>query len=278
MIVGGRGEAFVVDVHAHLGPSPAGEDRRVRHLIEAMDATGVDHSCVFASAARGDAYLSETMLIVQAASETQGRIVPFARVHPYWMDDAVRELRQAVAAGVRGLKLHPFMDGAFAANDKSLIHPLMGVAAEAGLLVLVHSGWGWNSAPGLVADLARSFPDVNVVMGHSGRYGYHREAAIVGRDLPNLHFDVAGLSTPGAVEELVRSVGPTRVLFGTDHPYSPLGFELEKIARWTDLTWEEVSQVVGGNAARLLMIDGSTGRGPSKELPGDISMSQGGSR
>jgi predicted TIM-barrel fold metal-dependent hydrolase len=270
------GEAIVVDVHAHLGPSPSGEDRRVSRLIEAMDVTGVDHSCVFASATRGDAYLGETLLILEAASESQGRIIPFARVHPFWRADAVRELRQVVGAGVRGLKLHPFMDGAFAANDKTLIHPLMGVAAEAGLVVLVHSGWGWNSAPGLVADLARSFPDVNVIMGHAGRYGYHREAAAVGRDVPNLYFDVAGLSTPGAVEELVRSVGPTRVLFGSDHPYSPLGFELEKTARWTDLQWEDVVQLVGGNAARLLSIDPGSGRAPRREVPQGL-LAEGGS-
>lgn len=275
MIGSPHGEAIVVDVHAHLGPSPAGEDRRVHRLIKAMDVAGVDHSCVFASATRGDAYLSETLLIVESASRTQGRIVPFARVHPFWRDDAVRELRQAVAAGVRGLKLHPFMDGAFAANDTTLIHPLISVAAEAGLVVLVHSGWGWNSAPGLVADLARSFPDVNIVMGHAGRYGYHREAIAVGRDLPNLYFDVAGLSTPGAVEELVRGVGPARVLFGSDHPYSPLGFELEKIARWTDLPWEDVVQVVGGNAARLLSIEGGSGRAPRREVSADLGLSEG---
>jgi predicted TIM-barrel fold metal-dependent hydrolase len=260
--------ALAVDVHAHLGAPrrPGQDDGRLAELLAAMDAAGVDHACVFASAGRGSDYPLETELIAGAAGQTGGRVVAFARVHPFWRERAVADLRAAVAAGVRGLKLHPFMDGAFMANDPDLVHPLLRVAAEAGLVVLVHSGWGFNSAPGIVADLARSFPSVPVVMGHAGRYGYHREAAVVGADLPNLHYDVAGLATPGAIEELVALAGPERVLFGSDHPYSPVGFELEKLARWTRLPWASLALVAGGNAARLLRLD-ADGRVPTRLHP-----------
>jgi predicted TIM-barrel fold metal-dependent hydrolase len=244
----------VIDVHCHLGPArrPGTDGGRIAELTDTLDLVGVDHACVFASAGKGDDYPLENGLIIEQQRLTGGRLVAFARVHPFWRSEAVDALRDAVGAGVRGLKLHPFMDGAFMANDVELVHPLMRVASDNGLVVLVHSGWGWNSAPGVVADLARSFPEVCVIMGHSGRYGFHREAAAVGADLPNLFFDTAGLATPGAVEELVGRVGASRVLFGSDHPYTPIGFELEKIARWSDLSWAEIGQIVGSNAARLL--------------------------
>jgi predicted TIM-barrel fold metal-dependent hydrolase len=220
-----------------------------------MDDAGVDRACVFASAGRGSDYAKETQLIIELARQAPGRIVPFARVHPFWGEDAIADLQRAAEAGVRGLKLHPFMDGAFLANDRRLVHPLVRVAADQGLVVLVHSGWGFNSSPGLVADLARAFPAVPVIMGHSGRYGYHREAAAVGADLANLYYDVAGLATPSAVDEIVSLVGPARVLFGSDHPYSPMGFEVEKVARWTTLPWGHVAQVVGSTAIGLLNLD-----------------------
>lgn len=259
---------LAVDVHAHLGPPgrPGHDDGRLGALLAAMDAAGVDHACVFASAGRGSDYSAETALLVEAASRTGDRVIPFARVHPFWREQAVADLRAAVAAGARGLKLHPFMDGAFMANDPELVHPLLRVAAESGLVVLVHSGWGWNSAPGLVADLARSFPEVPVVMGHAGRYGWHREAAAVGAELANLHYDLAGLAVPGAIEELAGLVGPERVLFGTDHPYSPVGFELEKLLRWAQLPWPSLALIAGGNAARLLGL-GPDGPGPTRHVP-----------
>jgi predicted TIM-barrel fold metal-dependent hydrolase len=147
------------------------------------------------------------------------------------------------------------MDGAFLANDPVLVDPLLAVAADHGLSVLVHSGWGFNSMPGLIADLAKRFPSVPVVIGHSGRYGFHREAAAVASDVANVLLDVSGLSTPHAIEELVGLVGPERVLFGSDHPYSPLGFELEKLVRWTRLAPAAIALVAGGNTCRMLGLD-----------------------
>jgi uncharacterized protein len=247
----------VVDIHTHLGPtsSPGTDDRRSAALLSRMDAAGIDYACVFASSGRGSDYHLENELICALAHESDGRLIPFARVHPYWADEAVREIHAAAELGARGLKLHPFMDGAFTANDERLVHPLLDAAAKHGLVVLVHSGWGFNSSPGLIADLARSFPDVPVIIGHSGRYGYHREAAAVGRDLANLYYDVSGLATPEAIDDLVSLVGAERVLFGSDHPYSPIGFEIEKLARWTRLSFAELANVAGRNAQRLLGID-----------------------
>lgn len=245
---------IVVDSHAHLGPAnePGEDGGRGARLLAEMDAVGVDFTCLFASAGRGSDYPRETELIIEISEATSGRIVPFARIHPFWRSEGVEDLRRLAKAGVRGLKLHPFMDGAFMPNDPELVHPLMGIASEFGLIVLIHSGWGWNSAPGLIVDLARSFPEVTTIMGHAGRYGMHREAAILGAGVPNLYFDVAGLAIPGGVEELVAAVGAEHVLFGSDHPYAPVGFELEKVARWTRLSPAERGLIIGGNAARLL--------------------------
>lgn len=258
----------VLDVHAHLGVGTVAgrDDGRIDSLLARMDAAGVDRACVFASAGRGSDYPNETELLLEAAGRTGGRVVPFARVHPFWGAHAEAALTRAAEKGARGLKLHPFMDGAFMANDAAIVHPLMRIADEHGLVVLVHSGWAWNSAPGIIADLARSFPSVPVIMGHAGRYGFHREAAVVGREVPNLHFDVAGLATPSAVDELVAAVGASRVLFGSDHPYTPVGFELEKVARWTTFPPTDVALVVGGNAARLLGL-GSGGAAPVVDVP-----------
>ena len=209
---------------------------------------------MFPSGGEGSGYLQETLLICEAAEKSKGRIIPFARVHPRMGRDAAHALRAAAERGARGLKLHPFTDGAFLANDPLLVHPLLQIAQEYGIPVLVHSGWSWTSAPGLIVDIAKSFPEISVIMGHSGLFGNHIEAATLGRDVENLYFDLAGLSTPYAVKDLLDRLGPDRLLFGSDYPHSPMGFELEKISQWLDAPWSIIQQIVGLNAAELLGI------------------------
>jgi uncharacterized protein len=259
----------IVDVHTHIGPptTPGEDDGRSTALLSAMDSAGVDCVCCFPSAGRGGDYRAETELICRVGEESQGRVIPFVRAHPYWREEAVADVEHAARLGVKGLKLHPFMDGAFLANDRTLVDPLLSVAADHGLVVLFHSGWGFNSVPGLIADVAKRFPSVPVIIGHSGRYGFHRESAAVAADVPNLLLDVSGLSTPHAIEELVSLVGPERVLFGSDIPYTPLGFEVEKLVRWTRMSPAALAQVAGGNTCRILGLDpGAVPRGPSVEV------------
>lgn len=250
----------VIDIHVHLEPSAqAGEDGgRSERLIAEMDAAGVSSACVFSSGGRGSDYGAETRLIASMAERLPDRIIPFARVHPYWGEEARTQLLEAVEQGVRGLKLHPFIDGAFRANDQRLVHPLLDIAAEAGLVVLVHSGWSWNSAPGLIVDLAKSFPEVPIIVGHSGLYGPHYEAALLGRDVSNVYYDTAGLALPSSVRDVAEVVGSDRVLFGSDHPHSPFGFEIGKVSEWSGLSEDDAALVLGGNAAKLLQLEGAS--------------------
>jgi predicted TIM-barrel fold metal-dependent hydrolase len=42
------------------------------------------------------------------------------------------------------------------------------------------------------------------------------------------------------------------VLYGSDHPFIPFGFELGKVAKYAGLTPAELRPVLGENLARLL--------------------------
>jgi predicted TIM-barrel fold metal-dependent hydrolase len=78
---------------------------------------------------------------------------------------------------------------------------------------------------------------------------------------------VSGLSTPHAIEDLVALVGAERVLYGSDYPYTPLGFEVEKLVRWTRMSGGELAQVAGGNTCRILGVDPDRlPRGPVVEI------------
>jgi len=144
------------------------------------------------------------------------------------LDGFASHLGGDVAAGARGLKLHPII------QKVPLDDPRTRVAVETfaphGLPVLVHSGissyyLGRDRAReeprfGAVADFARlvrDFPRVPFVAGHAGLM---QVKELMGRlrGVPNVWVDTSFQSVK-RVRQLIDCFGPERVLFASDWPY-----------------------------------------------------------
>lgn len=54
----------------------------------------------------------------------------------------------------------------------------------------------------------------------------------------------------------VLKVGPEKVIYGSDHPYSPFQMEIEKLTKYavpyTRWTAKELKMILGGNLRRIL--------------------------
>ncbi len=262
MITDKAGRAhFVMDQHVHVGLRPARSTTASRsylpgELIVNMNANGVDMVVAFPKANPHTDYRVENERIIASMKEHPTRIVAFARINPYFGAKAVADIREYAAMGVRGIKLHPIRDfSGNRVNDPELMFPLIQAIQEANLLVLVHSGEWWNCSPSLIADLARNFPRTNFVMAHSAGFGGHQEAIAVARHQDNLYVDTASNGYPDITSNVVRELGPERVLYGSDHPTLPFGFELGKIVKYAHLNSEQLDLILGRNLARLLRIE-----------------------
>jgi predicted TIM-barrel fold metal-dependent hydrolase len=254
----------VFDNHTHIGPGPliarttniASGVLDGENMVRLMDAAGIDMACCFATANPHTDYSVINWQVVEWARQYPDRIIPYARLHPHFGAAHNRALlREYAQAGVRGLKLHSLLDGAFPNNDKRLIHPLMEVAEEERLLVIFHCGETWSATPALVVDLAMDFPNVNFVIGHMGLYGFHTEALAFAPRVPNVYLDTTELYPSWWVSEAVRVVGSKRVLYGSDAPYNPFGEELEKVTKWSTTPEDSLADILGGNLARLLRME-----------------------
>jgi predicted TIM-barrel fold metal-dependent hydrolase len=124
------------------------------------------------------------------------------------------DLRQRLADGAAGLKLHPAYDDYPA--DTAGLDPYLKVAREAGVPVTVHSAPG-QSDPDLIARLADRFPTVPFVLYHTylGPPEGRRRATQHARSRPNVHLETSWCSST-FVERLLDDLGPDRVLFGSD--------------------------------------------------------------
>jgi predicted TIM-barrel fold metal-dependent hydrolase len=261
MLIDAQGNEYLVfDTHTHTGARrPVSSLLYTDHdfdapaLVRNMDQGGVDRAVTFPRLNPQTDYREQNLRILQWARDYPGRVIPFVRIHAFHQDTAVAHIAEYSSLGARGLKIHPAMEGgAIPVNSPPLMFPIMEAARAHGLAVLIHSGGSRNCTPILIADLAAHFPEVPVIIGHSGGAEAYQEAIIAAKSTPNVLLDTAGIAAPGYVANLVRGVGPDRVVYGSDHPMGPFGWEIRKVLQYGGFSPKENAMILGENLARAL--------------------------
>ena len=274
-----------IDVHVHLehaGPA-TDADQAAQKYFGATAAAGAD--------ALADYYRSRRMACVVFTVDERltGRphvtndavldfaranpdiVIPFASVDPTRGAPAVGEARRLIAAGARGLKLHPPVQQFFA-NDR-VAYPLYELFAEAKLPVLLHTGHsgigtGMPGGGGIrlkygnpmyIDDVAVDFPDLPIIMAHPS-FPWQDEAISICLHKPSVYIDLSGWSPKYFSPTLVQYANTrlrTKVLFGSDYPWiTPDRWlsDFEKI----DIRPDVRPLVLKDNAVRLFGLDAKT--------------------
>lgn len=199
--------------------------------------------------------------------------------HDPWMENAPGELERAVKdLGLRGYKMIASSQ-TLPVDDRNL-YPLWEKVEELEVPVVIHfgvlGGGGGpardlrNMNPLTLWEVASDFPTVNFVVPHFGAC-YIRELLQLCWSCPNVMIDTSGsnqwtrwMPYPLDLEDLFRkameTVGPERVLFGTDSSYFPRGFsepylrEQLKACYGIGMSREDIMKIFHGNAERLLKL------------------------
>src|SRR2546422_11706656 len=208
--------------------------------------------------------------VVEFAAEHADIAMAFASIDPSRGAEGVREARRLVAGGgIRGLKLHPPLQG-FAPNDR-MAYPLYEVFAEARLPVLFHTGHSGigTGMPGgggirlkygnpmLIDDVAVDFPSLPIIMAHPS-FPWQDEAISICLHKPNVYIDLSGWSPKYFPQQLVQYANTQlkhKMLFGSDFP-------LITPERWmrdfesVDFRDEVRPLILKDNAVKLLKLAG----------------------
>lgn len=205
----------MIDFHVHQpaataeGAAPYGP----LDYADYVEELGVEQSVVFTfdGLRKPGAAANDSLSSFAAAGGS--RYVAFATVDPN-DPGAADEIERCVRVhGMRGVKLHPWVQG-FSAHAPGL-DPICATAAELGIPVLFHDGTPPFSAPLQLAALARRHPRTTIVLGHGGLHDLWREAAVAVESTANVHVCLCA-TPPYAMRALVDRCALDRVLFGTD--------------------------------------------------------------
>ena len=281
---------MIIDFHTHIFP-PWLRDQREKYverddtlaelyanheakmataddLVAAMDEDGVDMSVVMGMGWTDHGIAREANdYIIESVARYADRLIGFTGVNPAWGDAAWREAERCARAGLRGVgELHPDTQ-AFDVGDARTMAPLMEVAREHGLVVTTHSsepvGHSYRgkgvTGPEVLWRFIRNFPDVTVVCAHwGGGLPFYALMPEVAEALSNVYFDTAAspfLYAPRVFRVAASLVGADRVLLGSDFPLLRASRLLRQVDD-SDLSASEIEAVTGGNAARLLHVQG----------------------
>jgi len=188
--------------------------------------------------------------VAAAVAAGDGRLVGLARVDPLQGDEAGRELERALGGlGLCGLFLHPWEE-TFRIADRR-VDPVVAVAREHGVPVVVAAGYPWLSEALQVGELARRFLDVTFVatnglqLNISGLGQVDAELALAAA--PNLRLQTAGVYREDFLEGVVRRFGVERLLFASAYPLFDPRLEIRRV-EWADFSADDAAALLGGNA------------------------------
>jgi predicted TIM-barrel fold metal-dependent hydrolase len=214
----------VFDFDVHLAAKKGSVAITISELIPIMDKLGIDQAVTWPHVSYTRQVSDDNRAIGEAAKKYPGRILGFGGLNPMLgKQEAMDELKRCVEEyGVRGFKLNGARDGYYN-DDKELAIPLIEKIADRGLTLAFHSGANdpIHSHPYLVANVAKAFPELTIIMVHMGGAaipGLYEDAIRVARDCPNVTL-VGSEADPKAIIRAIRELGPARVCFGSDTPF-----------------------------------------------------------
>ncbi len=243
----GRSESCpIIDMHGHLlrfgglylPGAPIEKMRATMARCGMKLIVCAPHSALFGNPLEGNQLMQETI------DAYPGEFLGYWSINPNYPELTPESLRRfEKARGFVGFKFLP--DYHMCPVTDPRYADVLSYANERGLLVLVHT-WGGSAfnSPQLIAEVARRYPRVQFLMGHSG-YGDWQASVALAREMPNVYLELtavyvahdfsmqpAGSGTPaalmsclsvnGIIEYMVQEASSKKILFGTDLPwYSP---------------------------------------------------------
>jgi len=223
-----------------------------------LKSQGVSYAVVLAECAPATSGFVPTEEVIEYC-RGQEMLLPFASLNPNLHDDLVDKLEEYVREGVKGLKLHPSYQ--FFYPNEARLYPLYSKVQELKIPVIYHIGTSIFKGtrlkycdPIYLDDVAVDFPNLKIIMAHSGRGFWYDKCFFLSRLHKNLYMDITGLPPQNLLNyfpELEKN--REKVIFGSDWPTIPssIGRNIEMI-KSLPLSDQTIEAILYRNAEKIL--------------------------
>ena len=178
---------------------------------------------------------------------------------------AVEILSKVDAYGISAIKIHPAANGLSPTHQG--YHHIFELAQEKNLTVISHGGMSGDDPEGTYCSplnfrkVLDRFPGLTLVVAHLA-FPHVKGLLELAPQYPNLYTDLSFILRAAPIsddvyDEVIRSFGPERVIFGSDFPWSDPEKDLDRLLE-LNLSDKDIEMITCQNAERIFGLS-STG-------------------
>ncbi|MBN1156226.1 amidohydrolase family protein [Candidatus Woesearchaeota archaeon] len=242
--------ANIFDCHTHIGVDKDKHYLTAEMLVKSMKDSNVNKAVIFPFNGLTDSYSNfrkANEVILKASARHPEKFIPFFRLDPH--KEWKKEFNLRVRQGFRGIKLHPRSQNFPITFSKAL--DIYDACQQNNLVLLIHAGFGIESAAEDLLSISRSFSDLGIIVGHSGFLDLENVITKLG-GRKNIFFDTSTLRIFDLFE-LLKKVNYRKISFGSDIPYYDIDLALEGLVDSAIMVSKPVQQIraiLGENISR----------------------------
>lgn len=262
----------ILDVHCHIYPNAIAKkaakaigdfysfsmamDGTVHSLLTAKREAQISRCVVHSAAVVPDYVEHINEFLIRTVSEHPNEFIGFGTLHPEY-NRIEQELDRLLAAGMKGIKLHPDFQLFYLDDPKAIL--LYRMAAERNLPILFHIGDPVHpySSPIRMAKALDQVPKLRAICAHLGGWSCWKEGWTYLAGQENVWIDTCSSLfklTPEEGAEIIHRYGADRTFFGTDYPMWNPSEELERFMK-LPLSDLERDQILYQNLKTFLGIE-----------------------
>lgn len=235
------------DCHMHLGLSGPWNPNfdptvTVEELMGAMKDHNVKRAIVFPNPLPGSKYPEANDYIVSCTKKYANRLIGFGRIDPRYGKEIFPEIKRLASNGIKGIKLHPIVE-CFRPDHPYFLQVYDCIANSNIKFIITHSDDHGFARASHWSVVAKKFPELNIILAH-----LNKTCIPLLKEIPNIYVETS-TSSASLIEESC-SIDSSRVMFGSDYPYSDHRYEVAKVMK-SHLSTREKEKVLYKNFERV---------------------------
>ncbi len=230
---------------------PLAPAETIEALTGEMERAGIDRALVRSAALWEESPEVGNALVSESCAGDERLLPSWAILPPHTgelgtVDDFVAAMREA---DVRALWAYPEKHR-YVLNATTMGGLLEELSDRAIPLFIERREIGGGGLYALADRVLQDFPDLHLCVAGHGSWGEDRYFRPLMERYPNFMVDTSRYELDGGIEDICRTFGARRLLFGTKFPDTPMGGPMLTLLH-ADISDEDREAIAGGNLRRL---------------------------